>query len=74
MRGIHFFLTHNLSTTCHRTTIKGHSDITVSTLSEYALIFVLLCMIQKLCVEKNEYSTGLSIKDLRLLKIKNYYF
>jgi len=37
----------------------------VSTLSEHALIFIILCMIQKLCVEKIGCPTGLSIDVLR---------
>jgi len=37
----------------------------VSTLLEYVFIFFLLCMIQKLCVEKKWISPGLSIEILR---------
>jgi len=50
--GIHLFSTHNFWTTCRRTMIKAYSDRNVSTLSEYVFIFVLLCMIQKLCRKK----------------------
>ena len=63
--GIHFFSTHNFRITCHRTIIKSYSDRKVSTLSEYVFIFVLLCMIQKLCVEKKWIPPGLSIEILR---------
>ena len=35
----------------NKQTIKADSDRKVSTLSEYALNFILLCMIQKLCVK-----------------------
>jgi hypothetical protein len=45
---------------CHRTKIKAYSDRKKSTLSEYAFIFVLSCMIQKLCVEKSGYSLSRS--------------
>ena len=67
--GVHFFSTHNFRTTCHRTIIKAYSDIKISTLSEYVFIFVLLCMIQKLFVEKKWIPLGLSIEILRYLKV-----
>jgi hypothetical protein len=63
--GIHFFSRHNFRTTCHRTIVIAYSDRKVSTLSEYVFIFVLLCMIQKLCVEKKWFPPGLSIEILR---------
>jgi hypothetical protein len=50
--GIHFFSTHNFWTTCHRRIIKAYSEWKVFILSEYGFIFVLLFMIQKLCVAK----------------------
>ena len=73
--GIHFFSTHNFWTTCHRTKIKAYSDRKVSTLSEYVFIFVLLCMIQKLCVDKKWIPPGLSIEILRYITFiqDNYY-
>jgi len=66
---IHFFSTHNFWTTCHGTMIKAYSEWKVSTLSECGFIFVLLCMIQKLCVEKKWIPPGLSIEILRYISI-----
>ena len=63
--GIHFFSTHNFWTTCHRTIIKAYSGRKVSTLLEYVFIFVLLCKIQKLYVDKKWIPPGLSIEILR---------
>jgi len=53
--GIHFFKSHNFWITCHITTIKAYSDRKWSTLSEYAFILVLSCLVQKLRVEKCGY-------------------
>jgi len=66
--GIHFFSTHNFWTTCHRTIIKAYSYRKVFILSEYVFIFVLLCMIRKLCVDKKWIPSGLSIEILRYWK------
>jgi len=63
--GIHFFSTHIFRTTCHRTIIKAYSDRKVSILLEYVFIFVLLCMTQKLYVEKTWIPAGLSNEILR---------
>jgi len=52
--------------------VKAYSDRKVSTLLENAFIFVLLCMIQKLCVDKKWIPPGLSIEILRYQQKKQY--
>ena len=51
--------------------IKAYSEWKVPTLSEYGFIFVLLCMIQKLCVSKKWTPSGLSIEILRYIFSNN---
>ena len=53
--------------------IKAYFDREVSTLSEYVFILVLLCMIQKVCVDKKWIPPGLSIEILWYLKSDFFY-
>ena len=63
--GIHFLSTHNFWIIHKRTKIKTYSERVETFLSEYAFIFVLWQVVQKLCVEKKWIPPGLSIEILR---------
>ena len=63
-QGVSTFFQHITSEPLVTEQIK-YSDRKVSTLSEYVFIFVLLCIIQKLCVDKKWIPPGLSIEFLR---------
>jgi hypothetical protein len=53
--------------TCHITTIKAYSERVDSFLSEYAFIFVIWEVVQKLCNLKKWIPPGLSIEILRFM-------
>jgi len=63
--GIHFLSTHNFWIIHKRPKIKTYSERMEIFLSEYAFIFVLWQVVQKLCVDKKWIPPGLSIEILR---------
>jgi hypothetical protein len=54
--------------------IKAYSDRKVSILSEYVLIVVLLCVIQKLCVEKKMVHPWSIYRDFTAYHLKIILF
>jgi hypothetical protein len=67
--GIHFLSTHNFWIIHKRPKIKTYSERMETFLSEYAYIFVLWQVVQKLCAEKKRIAPGLSIEILLYIPI-----